>query len=110
MLVFCGSALADGDDVVVALVGGGVEGVLAAVVVYALLRFDYGAVPAFLAAGTILAAIETAAPKGTAEAWAGAAVAGVVAILSAWAVMRFLERRRTDASPGADRLPGADEP
>ena len=26
VLVFCGSALADGDDVVVALVGGGVEG------------------------------------------------------------------------------------
>jgi len=110
VLVFCGSALADGDDVVVALVGGGVRGLVAAVVVYALLRFDYRTVPAFLAAGAILAAVEAAAPKGTAGAWVGAAMVSVVAIVSAWAVMRFLERRRTDEAPGADRLPGAHEP
>jgi len=110
VLAYCGSALAGGDDAVVALAAGGVQGLVAAAIVYALLRFDYRAVPAFLAAGTIIAAVETATPKGTAEAWAGSVVVSVVAIVSARAVMWLLERRRIDESPGADRLPGADEP
>ena len=100
-LAFCGSALASGEDALVAMVTGAVQGLLAAVVVYALLRFDYRAVPAFLATEVVLQAAETAAQKGTPAAWTHLAVLAVAAAASAWAVTRFLGRTRMAARSAA---------
>lgn len=106
VLAFCGSAFAAGDEARVAIATGCVEGVLAAVVVYGLLRFAYRAVPAFLAADIVLQAGQTAAQKGTPVAWASFAVLVAVAAASAWAVTRYLERTRQDA-PAAVRAAAA---
>jgi hypothetical protein len=100
VLAFCGNALVGGDDVQVALAAGATQGLLAAVVVYAVLRFDYRAVPAFLAADLALQALASAAQKGTASAWGQCAVLVVVAAASAWAVGRYLDRARRVAATG----------
>ena len=91
-LVFCASALVSGGDTIAAIVAGSAEGLLTVVVVYALLRFDYRAVPAFLAADVVLQAAETAALKGTSSAWIYFVVAAAAAVAAAWAVTRFLAR------------------
>ena len=97
VLAFCGSAFASGEDAMAVIVAGSIQGVLAAAVVYALLRFDYRAVPAYLAADVVLQAAETAAQKGAPAAWLCFAVAAAAAVASAWAVTRFLERARSTA-------------
>ena len=97
VLAFCGSAFASGEDAIAVIVAGSVQGLLAGVVVYSLLRFDYRAVPAFLAADIVLQAAETAALKATPVAWAYFAVTAAAAVASAWMVTRFLERSRIAA-------------
>jgi len=91
---YCGSALVGGADASQALIGGAVRGVLAAIVVYALLRFDLRTVPAYLAAAFVLQAIEEAVQKGTALGWIACALTTAAAIVSAWFVTRYLERTR----------------
>jgi hypothetical protein len=90
--------LASGEDVVAATLGGLVDGLLAVVVVYAVLRFDYRTVTAYLAAAVVLGAATSAAQKGVASAWVGAAITAAVAIASAWLVARYIDAARRAAS------------
>jgi hypothetical protein len=96
VLAFCAGAYIGGDDPVVAIAAGTTEGVLAAIVVYGLLRFDYRTVPAFLAADLVLQALATAAQKSTPAAWADCAALAATALVGAWLVIRYLERTRVE--------------
>jgi hypothetical protein len=98
VVAFAGAGLASGEDVVAATLGGLVDGLLAIVVVYAVLRFDYRTVPAYLAAAVVLGAATSAAQKGVASAWVGAAITAAVAIASAWLVARYIDAARRAAS------------
>ncbi len=103
-LAFAGAALVSGESAADAAMGGAVDGVLAALLVYALLRYDARAVPAFLAAGAVLQAVAGAAQKSGSSAWLHAALTAAVAIAAAWLATRYLERS------GAGRAPGPAQP
>jgi hypothetical protein len=94
IVVFSAGALVSGSRVIAALTGGAIDGLATAIVVYALLRFDYRAVPAYVAASVTLAALTTAAQKGGTDAWINSAVTVAVAAVSAWLVTRYLDRTR----------------
>jgi len=107
IVVFSAGALVSGSRVIAALTGGAIDGLATAIVVYALLRFDYRAVPAYVAASVTLAALTTAAQKGSTDAWINSAVTVAVAAVSAWLVTRYLDRTRARfAAPVEIRSPG----
>jgi hypothetical protein len=81
-------------DPLVAAVDGIVTGLATAAIVYGLLRFDAMAVPAFLATGAVLQIAENAVHKATPAAFGHATLAVAVAIIVAWALMRYLARAR----------------
>ncbi len=95
--------LAEGQQAAAAAATGLVEGVLLFGCVYALLRFDSRAVPAFVAAGVVLHTVESAALSATPTAWMLAAIAGGACALAAWAVTRYLSAiaSATLSSPSA---------
>ena len=97
VLVSVGGALAGGEEAVTAVASGVFDGLLVAVVVYALLRFDYRAVPAYFAAGVVLQAVEAAVQKGGPAGWVHAALLSAAAIGAAWVVTRYLDQIRSAA-------------
>jgi len=85
-------------DPVVAAFEGVVTGLAAAAIVYGLLRFDYLALPAYMATGYLLTFGESAAQRATPGAWVHAALAGAVTIAIAWGVTRYLSVARSRAA------------
>ncbi len=92
------TSLAAAPDPRAAAGAGVVTGIAVAAVVYGLLRFDYRAVPPFLAIGVVLPFAENALWKGTPAALANAAIAIAVAALVTWGAMRYIERVRADVT------------
>jgi hypothetical protein len=99
VVALTGVAMVMGRGASSATAAGLVTGLVVAVSVYALLRFDYRAVPAFVAGGMLLHAAQNAAQKGTSDAWTHAALAATGAIAAAWAVTRYIERSRSLPEP-----------
>jgi hypothetical protein len=95
VVALTGVAMVVGRGASSATAAGLVTGLVVAVSVYALLRFDYRAVPAFVAGGMLLHAAQNAAQKGSSDAWTHAALAATGAIAAAWAVTRYIERSRS---------------
>jgi len=101
VLASAGGALASGEGVANAVIGGTIDGLLVAVIVYALLRFDYRAVPAYLATGVVLQALAAAAQKAVPAAWEYAAITTAAAVVAAWLGARYLERTRAPRAPAS---------
>jgi len=85
-------------DALVAGVAGALEGAAMVAVVYALLRFDLLAVPAFVATGAALDFVGGALRKGGSAAFVNAAIAIVVTVAVAWAATRYLRRAGENAT------------
>jgi len=85
-------------DALVAGVAGALEGAAMVAVVYALLRFDLLAVPAFVATGAALDFVEGALRKNGTAAFVNAAIAIVVTVAVAWVATRYLRRARESAT------------
>ena len=67
-------------------------GLIAAAVVYCVLRFDARTVPGYVVAAALVAAAEDAARDATPAGWAGFAIAAAVSVAVGWAVNRYLGR------------------
>jgi multisubunit Na+/H+ antiporter MnhB subunit len=99
VLAYVGAALVSGESAPDAAMAGAVDGALAALLVYALLRYDWRAVPAFLAAAAVLQAVAGAAQKSGSTAWLHAALTAAGAVAAAWLVTRYLERTGAGGAP-----------
>jgi len=87
-------SVVDAPDMLGAAVGGIATGVAAAAIVFGLLRFDYRAVPAYMATGIVLHAIAAAVRSGADGAYARCAIDVAVTVVATWAVTRYLSRAR----------------
>jgi hypothetical protein len=94
-------ALVAAPNPVAAAIGGVAAGLVTAILVLGLLRFDYRAVPSYCATGIVLDLVEGAPARGTVADWGYVAVAAVVAMLVAWAATHYLGRAR-DAAIAAE--------
>jgi hypothetical protein len=101
VLGYAAGALLSGEGVGDAVTAGMVGGLLGAAVVYALLRYDGRAVPAYLATGVVLQAVADAAQKTGPSAWVNAALTAAVAMTCAWVATRYLERTRVERAPAS---------
>lgn len=101
VLVYCAGGIAAGQEPLLAMAAGSVEGTLTAIVIYAVLRFDARTVPAFIVTGMLLHALQRAIAAGTPSAWIAAAIMSVVGVAVAWQLVRYLERTRVEALPAA---------
>ena len=90
-----------GRDVLVGGAAGALTGAAIVAVVYALLRFEPLAVPAFVATGAALEFAEGAVRKGSTDALVHAAIAILVAIALAWFATRYLRRAQESATAPA---------
>ncbi len=97
-----GSGQSPGD----AVVQGVAEGLLALLFVWAVLRYDLTAVPAFVATGMLLEALRSAALGATPAAWVQAAVQAPVVVALAWYATLALRKAMTPAA-GATSASGA---
>ncbi|MEO8675319.1 MAG: CPBP family intramembrane glutamic endopeptidase [Casimicrobiaceae bacterium] len=96
--IFATLGQAGARDALVAGAAGALEGAAMVAVVYALLRFDALAVPAFVATGAALDFVEGALRKGGTGALVNAAIAIVVTVAVAWAATIYLQRARERAA------------
>jgi MFS family permease len=87
-------SVVDAPDMLGASVGGIATGIAAAAIVFGLLRFDYRAVPAYMATGIVLHAIAAAVRSGADGAYVRLAIDVVVTVAATWAVTRYLSRAR----------------
>jgi len=101
ILAFSGAGLAGGEGAASAVIGGTIDGLIVAVVVHALLRFDYRALPAYLATGAVLQAVAAAAQKGVPSALGYAAITTAAALAAAWIATRYVERTRVPPAPAS---------
>ena len=99
--VVAAAALFGATDAPAAAAAGVATGVAVVAVVYGLLRFDYLAVPAYVATGTVLDFIANAVRKGDPFAYANAGIAIAVSVLVTVAVTRYLVRARAGATGDA---------
>jgi hypothetical protein len=88
----------DAPDMLGAAVAGLATGIAAAAIVFGLLRFDYRAVPAYMATGVVLHAIAAAVRSGADGAYLHLAIDVAVTIAATWAVTRYLSRARAAAA------------
>ena len=93
VLALTAFAFALGGGPLASATAGVIEGLLVAVSVYALLRFDFSAVPSFVAGAVSLHAVVAAAQKGTFDAWAHAALSAAGAVAAAWVLTRYIDLR-----------------
>ena len=91
-------SVVDAQDVPAATIAGIATGVAAAAIVFGLLRFDYCAVPAYMATGIVLHAIASAVRGGSGGAYAHLAVEIATAVAATWIVTRYLGRARAGAA------------
>ena len=108
--IFATLGLGGARDAIAAGAAGALAGAAIVGVVYALLRFDPLAVPAFVATGTVLEVLEAALRKGGAGALVNAAIAIAVAVAIAWAATRYLQRARDIAAQSAAQGPPPESP
>jgi hypothetical protein len=78
------------------------SGLMAAAVVYCVLRFDARTIPGFIVTAAILAAAENAALTQTRSGWIAFALAAVVSVAIGIAATRYIDRRpQAQAAAGA---------
>jgi len=99
--IFATLGLIGSRDAAAAGIAGALAGAAMVAVVYALLRFDALAVPAFVATSAVLDIVEATLRKGDAGAVVYAAIAIAVTIAVAWAATNYLRRARTIAEESA---------
>ena len=86
-----------------AIAAGVVAGLLAAAIVYFVLRFDPRTVPGYIVTVALIGAAENAALKGTSAGWIALAVVVSVSIVAAAAATRYLGRPlATGSSPSTE--------
>ena len=107
--IFATLGLIGARDAAAAGVAGALAGAAMVAVVYALLRFDPLAVPAFVGTGSVLDIIEGTARKGDPGAFVYAAIAIAVTVAVAWAATNYLRRARdiAEASAAEISMPGS---
>ncbi len=91
-------AVVDAPDIVGATIAGVATGLAAAAIVFGLLRFDYCAIPAYMATGIVLHAIASAVRGGAGDAYALLAIDVAATVAATWLVTRYLERARAGAN------------
>jgi len=64
---------------------------IAAAVVYGVLRFDARTVPGYVVAAALVGAAEDAALDGTTVGWSAFAVYAIVALAMGWATVRYID-------------------
>jgi MFS family permease len=96
-------SMVDAQDMLGAAVGGIATGIAAAAIVFGLLRFDYRAVPAYMATGIVLHAIAAAVRSGADGAYTRLAVELAAIVAATWVVTQYLTRERERASAAATR-------
>ena len=84
-----------GGDAAGALAEGIASGLVAAAVIYFVLRFDPRTVPGYVVTATLIDAAENAALQGTTAAWMAFAVLAVVSVAVGYAATRYLSRPLT---------------
>ena len=94
-------AVVNAPDMLAAAIGGIATGIAAAAIVFGLLRFDYSAVPAYMATGIVLHAIAAAVRSGAGDAYVLLAIDAAVTVAATWLVMRYLDYARAGAPPAA---------
>ena len=87
-----GIIAAKAGDAGAALAEGIVAGLLAAAVIYFVLRFDARTVPAYLVTAALVDAVESAALAGTAAGWMAFAIAATVSVAVGIAATRYISR------------------
>jgi hypothetical protein len=103
--IYATLGLGGGRDAIVGGAAGALAGAAIVAVVYALLRFEPLAVPAFVATSAVLEFAEGAARKGDAHALVNSAIAIAVTIAVAWFATRYL-RRAQEAATASAGAPG----
>jgi hypothetical protein len=103
--IYATLGLGGGRDALVGGAAGALAGTAIVAVVYALLRFEPLAVPAFVATSAVLEFAEGAARKGDAHALVNSAIAIAVTIAVAWFATRYL-RRAQEAATASAEAPG----
>jgi hypothetical protein len=93
--VIAGLVAVKGGDAGAALAEGIASGLVAAGVIYFVLRFDPRTVPGYVVAATLLDAAENAALTGTSAAWTQFAVMAAVSVAVGYAATRYLSRPLT---------------
>ena len=94
-------SVVDAPDMLGAAVAGLATGIAAAAIVFGLLRFDYRAVPAYMATGIVLHAIAAAVRSGASDAYLHLAIDVAVTVVATWAVTRYLGRARERVAAAA---------
>jgi hypothetical protein len=94
MLVVLGAAVGvlAGKEIVPSVVQGVIQGAVAFAFAWLLLRYDLRTVPAFVAAGMVLDAVQDALRDSTAAGWLACAITSVVVLLLAWRAIVLLGR------------------
>jgi hypothetical protein len=90
--LIAGLAAVKAGDAGAAVAEGIASGLVAAAVIYFVLRFDPRTVPGYVVAATLLDAAENAALTGTSAAWMSFAVMAIVSMAVAYAATRYLSR------------------
>jgi len=90
--VIAGIAAVKAGDAGAALAEGIASGLVAAAVIYYVLRFDPRTVPGYVVVATLLDAAENAALTGTSAAWMDFAVMAAVSVAVGYAATRYLSR------------------
>jgi hypothetical protein len=108
--IFATLGLIGARDAAAAGIAGALAGAAMVAVVYALLRFDALAVPAFVATITAFDIIEGAARKGDPGAFFYVGIAIAVTVAVAWAATNYLRRARDIAEASAAQIAGPGSP
>jgi hypothetical protein len=103
ILAFAAIAFFGVTDTAEAALAGAVAGAAVVATVYGFLRFDYLAVPAYVATGAVLEFAASALRKGYPAAYANAGIAIAMSVLVTLAVTRYLVRARAAQRP--EQLP-----
>jgi hypothetical protein len=98
-------AVVDAPDILASTIAGIATGLAAAAIVFGLLRFDYCAIPAYMATGIVLHAIASAVRGGAGDAYGLLAIDVATTVAATWLVTRYLERARAGAhAPPAESV------
>ena len=108
--IFATLGLVGARDAAAAGVAGTLAGAAMVAVVYALLRFEALAVPAFVATGAVLDIVEGTLRKGDAGAFVYAAIAIAATVAVAWVATNYLRRARDIAAASATEIAGPGSP
>jgi hypothetical protein len=103
-------AVVDAPDMLGAAIGGIATGIAAAAIVFGLLRFDYSAVPAYMATGIVLHTIAAAVRSGAGDAYVLLAIDVAVTVAATWLVMRYLARAGAPPAASSPVAPTGSSP